>query len=190
LPLAKEYAAKAIANNPNEPLAHCIAALAAIFEKKLDLAKVEIDKALAINPNHPLAHNLRGSIHNFSGEPLEAITAIEHAMRLDPGHSQQFLHFLGLSYLLAGKYETSAALLRQRISLVPDTDFSRVLLASALGHLGELDEARRVWRQVKEVNPKYVFREHIGRQPFKHPEDVQRIIDGLAKAGLPDDSGA
>ena len=82
-------------------------------------------------------------------------------MRLDPALSAQFLHFLGMAYLLAGKYETAAALLRQRIILVPNTDFSRVLLASALGHLGKLDEARRVWRELKGINPNYTFGEHI-----------------------------
>ncbi len=39
-------------------------------------------------------------------------------MRLDQALSEQFLHFPGLAYLMAGKYETAAALLRQRIILV------------------------------------------------------------------------
>jgi adenylate cyclase len=43
-----------------------------------------------------------------------------------------------------------------------------------------------VWRELKEINQNYTFAEHIGRQPFKRQEDVQRISDGLAKAGLPD----
>jgi adenylate cyclase len=64
------------------------------------------------------------------------------------------------------------------------TDFSRVLLASALGQLGEVEEARRTWQELKEINPKYSFNEHFGRQPFKREEDVQRIAEGLAKAGL------
>ena len=73
---------------------------------------------------------------------------------------------------------------RERILLVPGTDFSRVFLASALGYLGEVDEARRIWRELKEINPKYSFREHFSRQPFR-PEDVERVAEGLAKAGLP-----
>ncbi len=132
-----------------------------------------------------LAHSLTGSIRSYSGQPLEAIPAIEQAMRLDPAFSTQFLHFLGMAYLLAGKYETAAAVLRQRIALVPGTDFSRVLLASALGHLGQLDAADRVWRELKEINPKYSFREHIGRLPFRSEEDVSRIAKGLVKARLP-----
>jgi adenylate cyclase len=107
-------------------------------------------------------------------------------MRLDPAYYQQYLHFLGMAHLTAGHYETAVALLKQRVFLVPQTDFSRALLASALGHLGELDEARRIWGELKEINPKYSFAEHIGRQPFRSQEDVKRIADGLAKAGLPD----
>jgi adenylate cyclase len=89
-----------------------------------------------------------------------------------------------MAYLLAGKYETAATLLRQRIVLVPRTDFSRALLASALGHLGEFEDARRVWGELKEINPNYAFAEHVGRQPFRREEDVERIADGLRKARL------
>ena len=185
LPIAKQYARQAIEKDPNEPLARCVSALAASYERNLDLAKSEIDIAISLNPNLALAHNIRGTILNFSGQPLEAIPEIELAMRLDPALSPQFLHFLGLANLLAGKYETAAALLRQRIILVPGTDFTRAILASALGHLGDVEEARRVWRELKEINPKYSFREHFSRQPFRQ-EDVERIAVGLTKAGLQD----
>jgi adenylate cyclase len=184
LPLAKQYARQALEKDPNEPLARCVSAMTASFAKDLDRAKSEIDIALSLNPNLALAHNLSGSNRIYSGEPLEAIPRIEQAMRLDPALSSQFLHFLGLAYLLAGKYETAAALLRQRIVLVPRTDFSRALLASALGHLGEVEEARRVWGELKEINPNYAFVEHVGRQPFRREEDVERIADGLRKVQL------
>ena len=118
----------------------------------------------------------------FSAQPLEAIPAIEQAMRLDPAFSHQFLHFLGTAYLFAGKYETATTLLR-RIMLVPETDFSRVVLASALGHLGQVEEAHRIWAELKEINPKYSFSEYIGRRPLR-AEDAERIAGGLAKAGL------
>ena len=84
LPIAKEYARQAIEKDPNEPLARCVSALAASYEKDLDRAEAEIDAALALNPSLALAHNLRGTIRTFSGQPLEAIPEIEQAMRLDP----------------------------------------------------------------------------------------------------------
>ena len=158
--------------------------MAASLEKDLDRARSEIDVALSLNPNFALAHSLRGSNRIYSGKPLEAIPEIEQGMRLDPALSSQFLHFLGMAYLLAGKYETAAAALKQRIVLVPQTDFSRALLASALGHLGEFGEARRVWGELKEINPNYAFADHVGRQPFRRKEDIERIADGLRKAQL------
>jgi adenylate cyclase len=184
LPLAKQYARQALEKDSNEPLARCISAMTASFEKDLDRAKSEIDVALSLNPSLALAHSLSGSNRIYSGQPLEAIPKIEHAMRLDPALSSQFLHFLGMAYLLAGKYETAAALLKQRILLVPQTDFSRALLASALGHLGEIEEARRIWGELKEINPSYAFADHVSRQPFRRKQDVERIADGLRMGGL------
>jgi adenylate cyclase len=184
LVIAQEYADKAIEKDPNEPLARCVSALAASYNKDLDRAKEEVEKAIQLNPSLALARNLRATVHTFAGQPLEAIPEIEQAMRLDPALSAQFLHFLGLAYLLAEKYETAAALLRQRIVLVPNTDFSRAILASALGHLGEIDEAKRVWAELMEINPNYSFAAHIGRQPFKRAEDVERMAEGLRKVGV------
>ena len=184
LQLAKHNAEQAIEKDPNEPFARLVASWAAMFEKDLDRAKSEVDIALSLNPNFSGAYASLGSIHTYSGRPLEAILALEHATRLDPAFRSGHLHFLSMAYLLAGKYDTAVALLKERIRLIPGTDFSRVLLASALGHLHEVDEAHRIWQELKEINPKYSFNEHFGRQPFKREEDVQQIAEGLAKAGL------
>jgi adenylate cyclase len=184
LQLAKHNAEQAIEKDPKEPFARQVACWAAMFDKDLGRAKSEADIALSLNPNSSGAYASLGSIHTYSGRPLEAIPALERATRLDPAFRPGHLHFLGMAYLLAGKYETAAALLGERILLVPGTDFSRVLLASALGHLGEVDEARRIWRELREINPKYSFNEHFARQPFKNEEDIQRVAEGLAKAEL------
>ena len=184
LALAKSNANQAIKTDPNEPLGRIVASLVATFEKAFTEAKSEADIALSLNPNSSEALACLGNICTYSGRPSEAIPLIERAMRLDPLYRQQYLHLLGVASLLAGKYENAAVLLRQRIRLVPRTDFTRAVLVSALGHLGEVDEARRVWRELKEINPQYSFGEHFARQPFKNEEDVQRIAEGLAKAGL------
>jgi adenylate cyclase len=183
LALSKHYAEQAIEKNPNEPLARVVAAMVATRNGDFNRATSEAQIALSLNPNFALAYNVLGAVRSYSGQPLEAIPMIERAIRLDPAQSE-YLHFLGMAYLLAGKYETGANHFRERIRLVPGTDFSRASLASALGHLGEIDEARRIWRELMEINPKYLFSEHFGRLPFKRQEDGRMIIDGLTKAGL------
>ena len=129
---AKQAADRAIEKDPQELLARSVAALVATFEADLARAKSEAEIALTLNPNSTEAYLCLGNIYIFSGQPLEAIPLIEKAMRLDPTYTQQPLHLLGVANLLAGKYETAAALLKHRILMVPKTDFSRAVLASAL----------------------------------------------------------
>jgi adenylate cyclase len=157
-----------------------------VFGRNLDGAAGEFETALSLNPNDAMASNARGGLAIYRGQPEKGIPDIERALRLDPVFSPQYLHFLGLAHLIAGHYETAVVYLKERVLLVQNTDFSRAFLASALGHLGNVDEARQVWQDLKRVNPKYSYKDHIERLPFEHAADAQRITEGLAKAGLPD----
>ena len=47
-----------------------------------------------------------------------------------------------------------------------------------------MELAATIGRELKEVNPQYSFSEHFARQPYQNKHDVQRIAEGLAKAGL------
>jgi adenylate cyclase len=144
----------------------------------------EIDIALALNPNFALAMAMRGIQKIYGGAPLDSIPDLEQALRLDPLMDNQYWHFTGSAYLVAGQYEKAAEAFRERIRLAPETDLSRGMLISALGHVGEIDEARRVWAELKEINPKYSFSEHIERLPFNNPADADKVREGYAKTGL------
>jgi adenylate cyclase len=178
--------ARSVELDPRDPYAHHAVALLAIWSRKHELAAAAVEKALALDPN--LAHALftRGNIAIFSGRPKDAIPDIEHAMRLDPGFSQQHLHFLGLAHLLLGNDETAGLMFRERLLLATDTDVGRAMLAAALGHLGEIEEAQRLWGDLKKINPSFSIQERIDRLPFANRSDANRIFEGLAKAGLPD----
>ena len=44
---------------------------------------------------------------------------------------------------------------RAAYAISDKTDFSRALLTSALGQLGEVDAARQVWGELMAINPNY-----------------------------------
>jgi len=186
LNVADNFVNIAIEKSPTVPFAHWVAAAVALFKGNPERAKRESEIALTLNPNYALACGTRGNAEIYSGHPLAAIPFIERAMRLDPAFTHQYLHFLGSAQLVAGEYEAAAASFRERIRLAPETDLSRGLLVSALGHLGDIDEARRIRSALKQVNPKYSFAKHLARLPFSNPADAARIKDGFAKAGVPD----
>jgi adenylate cyclase len=178
------YSRLALEKDPNLPYAHYMAALTKLWERDFDGTSREIDIALALNPNFALAMAMRGIQKIYGGAPLDAIPDLEHALRLDPLMDNQYWHFTGSAYLVAEQYEKAAEAFRERIRLSPETDLSRGMLISALGHMGEIDEARRVWAELKGINPKYSFSEHIGRLPFNNPADADKIREGYAKTGL------
>jgi adenylate cyclase len=185
LGLARLYADQAVEKDPREAAAHFTSAMVASRERDSERAVAEAKAALALSPNFSPARGLLASVELYAGRPLVAIAHMERNMRLDPVVSQQGLHFLGMAYLTAGKYETAAAIFKQRLVLAPNSDSARSFLASALGHMGEIDEARRVWDELKAINPTYSFAGHVSRLPFERAEDVNGIAEGLAKAGLP-----
>jgi len=184
LEVASRFAAQAVEKGPAVPYARFVACVIAIWQRDLDRARKQAEAALALNPNLATAIATLGLVEIYSGNADAAIPLIEQAIRLDPAFVQQTLHFLGSAYFAAGKYETAAATFQERIRLAPETDLSRAFLASALGHLGEVEEAKRVWAELKAINPRYSFEGHLSRLPFRNQADIDRIREGVRMAGL------
>jgi adenylate cyclase len=173
----------AIAKDEKESFGHFVACVVATWTKDYERWGREAERALELNPNYALAHLTKGNLYIYTGEPAKAIACIEQAIRLNPT-AALYRHFLGTAYFVAGNYETATALFKERIAMAPTTDLSRAFLACALGHLDRADEATQVWRDLKEINPRYSFENHITRLPFKYTAHAEKFAEGLRKAGL------
>ncbi len=183
---AVELADEAIAMNADDPFAHYAASVAAMFLRDLDKAERELEITLNLSPNYAHALNGRGIVLMSRGKPDEAIVEIEKALRLDPAFSQQYLHFLGVAHYALEHYETAATYFRARITLEPETDLSRGFLIATLGQLGQTEEAAKIHEELRALNPDYSFSGHIGRLAIERQSDVDRLLEGWAKAGVPD----
>lgn len=184
---AQRLVDEAIARDDKDPFVHYVAAAVAVWKKDYERWADEGDRALALSPNFALALSNRGILHIYSGEPAKGIPYIERAMRLDPVQIEgQNVHWLGTAYFVAGEYEIAATCFRDRIRIYPTSEFSRAFLASALGHVGDMEEARRVWRELMEIDPRYSAVAHISRLPFRDPANAEKFLEGLRKAGLID----
>lgn len=175
----------AVDNGPDDAYAHLSMAIANLIAGDVAGLKAEAERALALNPNFAGAYSAIGNSEIFLGNPRAAIPYFEIAIRLDATLAPQTRHFMGLALLLAGDYAAAAGQFRERIAEVPRTDISRVFLAACLGHLGQGDAARAVWRELMQIKPGYDLEAHLGRLPWHSPSDPARIRDGLALSGLP-----
>lgn len=170
---------------PDHAGGHFVLALAAMNARDFDRFRREAAIVVALNPDAEIASDVQGHLCLVNDVPLEAVPHFERCMRLDPSLSRTLLclQFLGRAYFYAGRYETAAALFRERIILMPHTDASRGYLASALGHLGKIEEARQVWAELMAINPKYEMAQRLNRTAVQ-PRQIEMVLDGARRAGL------
>lgn len=183
---AQALADRAIELDPADPLANHAIAVAARWRGDYDLAASAIDKTLARNPDYALGLFTRSEIALAAGRHQDAIADLEHAMRIDPAWTHQYLQNIGMAHLLLGHFETAALIFRERLLLAKDTDIGRAWLAAAEGHLGEIEAARRTWAELVQINPSFSIEQRLARQRFARADDIEQVMAGLAKAGLPE----
>ena len=58
--------------------------------------------------------------------------------------------------------------------------------AVAYAEMGRLDEARAEAMEAHRLDPDFTLASAAEVLPFKNPQDLQRFLDGLRKAGLPE----
>ena len=59
-------------------------------------------------------------------------------------------------------------------------------LAAAYASAGEIEEAEWEVEQILMLNPEFSFQRMRAAFPFKDPVHLERFVDGLRKAGLPE----
>lgn len=149
---------------------------------RMELALAEADKALAANPNLAIAHRARAAVLVNSGKHAEGIAAAQTALRLEPrGPSiAATMNWIAGALYYSGDDAGCVEAARQVIHLYPRHTHPYRLLAAALVQLGRVEEAKAALEQAIAIAPG-VF----GRRRSAHvrPEDHERILDGLRKAG-------
>ena len=182
---AERWARRAVELNDQEPVSHMALGNVLLWRRDHEGALAEFRRMIALDPNFAQGHSATGLALMYAGRAAEALEPIAIAMRLDPHYPSIVLHFLAQANFSLGEYEIAAQQLLDRIARNPGTDASRMLLASCYGHLGRAEDARAVWAELLKVNPDFSLMQRARVLPYKDPDDFQRIVEGLAKAGLP-----
>ncbi len=181
---ALELAQKAVTLDDSLPLAHAVLGDVYLWKKQHEQAIVEAKQAITLNPNCALCYAELGQILNFAGRPEEAIGLIEKGMRLDPQTTALYAAILGRAYRLTGRYEEAIATLKKTLSF----DFNRpgphAELAVSYSELGREEEARAEAAEILRVSPNFSVEVVRQRLPYKDPAVLERVLDGLRKAGL------
>ena len=170
----------------DNPYALLALAGACLWARHRDEAVSSAEKVVAFNPSFANGHMMLGFILHYVGRSEDAVKSVERAVALDPFFTDMLLHFHAQAVYQLGRYPEAVALLKRRILRNPDTDASRALLAASYGQMGLVEEARAAWRELMRVRPDFSLEHHRKVQPYKNPDDFERFVEGLHKAGLPE----
>ena len=182
---AEKAARLAVQLDERYPYALWALACACLWARRHDDAVRTAEKMVAFNPSFADGLNALGFILHYAGRSEEAAKCFVRAVALDPYCPGMVLHFHAQAAYQLGRYPEAVGLLKRRILRNPETDASRALLAASYGEMGLIEEAREAWREVMRVNPSYSIEQRRKVLPYKNPNDFERFVEGLRKAGLP-----
>ncbi|MDX1576278.1 MAG: FlgO family outer membrane protein, partial [Kiloniellales bacterium] len=158
-----------------------------------EAASAEFDRATELNPNDYDVFCLRSWLLALSGRAEEGIACAEHAIRLSPLTTEDCRVAQSCAAYGARRYGEALAALR---SIPEPSNHVRAFLAVCHAQLGQHAEAEKAMADFLAVAAEDLVdhpdRHPAGwrgywatRYPFKHAEDLEHLLDGLAKAGMP-----
>jgi TolB-like protein len=153
-----------------------------LYKKRHDESLAAYARAIELNPNDADTLARMAYAVTCSGEPRHAIDLLGRAMRLNPYHPDWYLWHLGDAYFDLGDYEQTVLTLKK----MRDQSEAHRLLAASHAHLGQAAEARYHAEKVLAVHPDFSVAHWRRVSPDRTREPVQRLIEGLIKAGLPE----
>ena len=182
----KDLAQRAGNLDADDPWVQCALGLSQFVSKAPDKAIAHYEKAIDLNPSFALGYGYLGLQLAFAGQPEAAIEAGNNAIRLSPRDPELF-HFLvaiATAHFVAGRYEEAVAWARKSILERPQVPGPQRLLSTSLAHLGRIAEAKEVLEGVLRITPHLTATAIRNAIHFKNSADLDRYLDGLAKAGL------
>jgi TolB-like protein/DNA-binding SARP family transcriptional activator len=147
-----------------------------------------LKRALALNPNLAMTWIFSGWANVWYGAPEAALEQLAHAMRLSP-HDPQTANMqagTAAAHFFAGRDDEAIAWAKASLRTQPDYRIAACLLAASHASRGGIAEAKAVMERLRRIDPTLRIANLRESFPFRRPEDLARLAEGLRAAGLPE----
>jgi predicted Zn-dependent protease len=142
LPVAQQFATKALELDPQLPLAHALLGEVALAGEHLDVAVAEFEKERLRNPLDGSIYDRLGDAYTRAGDYTKAQQSLQRALLLEPTATGPYI-LLG-KVLLKRQDPASATMYLERAEKMdPDNYITHSLLGQAYRLLGRAEDASR-----------------------------------------------
>ena len=182
---ALEAAERAVSLDPANQVSHGALAMTYLLRGDHERGRVAADRAIELNPNNAVWLGLLGAWLSAQGDFERGVPMAQKALVLNPYPPPWVRMPMYLEHYHNGRYESALA----EAHMIETEDYrTPVFLAAAYGQLGRPEEAGRA---VTEIRAEWsgatdgIRQDLIQRNGFA-PELVDRLLEGLRKAGMED----
>lgn len=142
LPVAQEFASKALVLDPQLPLAHALLGEIAMAGGHLDEAIEQFEKERLRNPLDGSVYDRLGDAYTRAGDYTKAQQSLQRALLLEPNSTGPYI-LLGKVLLKKQDPVNAVMYLERAEAMDPKNSMTHSLLGQAYRTLGRMDDARR-----------------------------------------------
>ena len=181
---AHELAGTAVQLDPSLPQAPAEMGNVLIWQGQPDEAIESFQRAFSINPN--FADYRYSAALMFAGKAEAAVAAYQTYRRFAPFPNAHAIRNVGHAHYLQ-TVRGRSVVVPEAAALAPDDRMTRCGLAASYAKLGSIDAARAEISNVLRLVPSWTIAKQRTIQLHKHAVDSEHYLDGLRKAGLPEE---
>lgn len=150
VPVAQEYARKALQLNPELPLAHGLLGEVALAGEHLDEAIAEFEKERVRNPLDGSVYDRLGDAYTRAGKYAEAQQSLQRALLLEPNSTGPYI-LLGKVLLKRQDPASAMTYLERAVKMDPANYMSHSLLGQAYRGVGRAEDASREMQTAQKI---------------------------------------
>lgn len=183
---ATKWADIAIGYDTTNGLGHIAAGYLQLLQGQHDEALANCETALGFRPNCALTHGILAEVRNYCGDSAGAIKSAREALLLERNYPPWLINVLATVYRDSGKVALSIPAAREALRVDPRQVEARIILCSDYRLNGSHSEAGKIAEEIIAADPIFSLSTYARKKPYKFRKTLERIVDVLRDAGLPD----
>ena len=156
-----------------------------LFKRDYDDAISLAEKAIDLNPNYADGYFNLAYMMAAYGKPDIALHLIDIGKRIDPLNISIPLYLQGIVKYSTGEVKEAVSFIEKALSENPSLPQIAPIRAAAYAQLGDLPNARKALKDFQASWTRFFhIRDVMDNFPFENLDVLNRLSDGLVKAGL------
>jgi len=193
LAIGFEYAKRAVHLDPGDARNHVDVGWSYMLARDFANGQRHFDLAGQLNPNDANISIARALAEAYLGNAEEGLELAQRAIQINPFHPDNYLGNLATIFFLSGRYQDTVTTIDLAPNVWPEIS---AWYAAACAHLNRLPEAEEaaqkfisdvhaLWAGESNATPAECVRWLLQVNSIQHKADMERLLHGLEKAGLP-----